>query len=79
MGEARSSGGCDLGRLASEVGWKHCDLIKRMEAKRVVQSDAYYAKQKAAVALQAKAAAAADLSKVLPVLEAGGHALPKSA
>ena len=35
-----------LGKLASEVGWKHFDLIKRLEAARKVQSGAFYAKKK---------------------------------
>lgn len=93
-----------LGRLASETGWKHFDLIKvraqrpgvvldvacvavasvgrecragatrlspplhgcpsfppqRLEAKRKVKAEAFYAKKKATNALRAKAAASVD-------------------
>ena len=37
-----------LGRLAAEVGWKHLDLIKRLEAKRKTESEAFYIKKKEA-------------------------------
>ncbi len=33
---------CNLGELAKEIGWKHFDLVKRLEAKRKVSSEAYY-------------------------------------
>ena len=57
---------CVLGELASKVGWKHADLIKRLEAKRKTTSAAYYATKKTLVQVKAKAAAnvAADLQKV---------------
>lgn len=51
-----------LGELAHEIGWKHWDLIKRLEAQRKVASEAYYAKKKEAlrrVAAAKKAVAAA--------------------
>ena len=44
----------NLGRMASEVGWKHWDTVKELEAKRKVKSEAYWAKKK-------------DLIKVLSV------------
>eukprot|EP00937_MAST-01D_sp_MAST-1D-sp2_P003687 g3687.t1 len=47
-----------IGQLCSDKGWKHADLIKRLEAKRVEGSNAYYEKKKAAT--QAKDKAAAD-------------------
>ena len=34
-----------LGKLAAEVGWKHLDLIKRLEAKRLTDSAAFYKKK----------------------------------
>lgn len=34
-----------LGRLSSEVGWNHGDLVKRLEAKRKIKSEAYYKKK----------------------------------
>ena len=37
-----------LGKLAAEVGWKHLDLIKRLEAKRLTNSEAFHAKAKEA-------------------------------
>ena len=36
----------NLGRMASEVGWKHWDTVKELEAKRKVKSEAYWAKKK---------------------------------
>ena len=47
-----------LGRLASEVGWKHFDLIKRLEATRKAESGAFYAKKKEALKRLAAAKAA---------------------
>eukprot|EP00929_Paragymnodinium_shiwhaense_P095090 TRINITY_DN56055_c0_g1_i1.p1 TRINITY_DN56055_c0_g1~~TRINITY_DN56055_c0_g1_i1.p1 ORF type:complete len:181 (+),score=44.09 TRINITY_DN56055_c0_g1_i1:45-587(+) len=46
---------CVLGDLATKAGWKHQDLIKRLEDKRKVRSDAYYQKKKAAIAAKASA------------------------
>lgn len=63
----------NLGSLASEVGWKHLDLIKRLEAKRKVKSEAFYQRKKAAVKVLTKATAEADLSAVNPTLEQYGH------
>jgi large subunit ribosomal protein L13Ae len=38
---------CDLGRLMSECGWKHKDLVAKLEAKRMYKSAAFWtAKQK---------------------------------
>ena len=36
----------NMGRMASEVGWKHWDTVKELEAKRKVKSEAYWAKKK---------------------------------
>lgn len=47
---------CSIGRLSSEVGWKHGDLVEKLEAKRKVKSEAFYQKKKALVAAKAKAA-----------------------
>merc|ERR1711979_80951 len=38
---------CMLGDLATKVGWKQHDIIKRLNAKRVVKSKAYFAKKQA--------------------------------
>merc|ERR1719322_1395245 len=50
---------CKLGDLSHEVGWKHQDLINRLETARKVKSSAYFKKTRAAkVALSKKKAAA---------------------
>lgn len=64
---------CVLGRLASEVGWKHRELVARLESQRKVKSEAFYQQKKALRALKAKAEKEADLSAVAPVLEQYGH------
>ena len=38
---------CVLGDMASRVGWKHDELVKRLEDKRRVRSAAYYEKKMA--------------------------------
>jgi large subunit ribosomal protein L13Ae len=43
-----------LGQLCKEVGWKHYDLIQRLEAARKAKSDAFYAKKKEAIKRLAK-------------------------
>lgn len=62
-----------LKTLASEVGWKHKDLIDRLENKRKLEAQAFYEKKKAAGAQKRAAAAAADLSAVEPVLAEMGY------
>eukprot|EP00741_Cyanophora_paradoxa_P004306 tig00000792_g4180.t1 len=49
---------CVLGRLATEVGWRHSDLVTRLEEKRKTKSAAFYARKKTLVNLRAKAATA---------------------
>lgn len=63
---------CVLGELAKEVGWGYTDLVERLETQRKIKEQAYYAEKKALVAQKAKAAAAADLSAVQPVLSSFG-------
>jgi hypothetical protein len=36
----------NLGRMASEVGWKHWDAVKTLEEKRKTKGAAYWAKKK---------------------------------
>jgi len=48
---------CVIGDLATANGWKHYDLIKRLEAKRKVRSNEFYTKKKEAAAARAKAIA----------------------
>merc|ERR1712232_12324 len=62
-----------LGELADSVGWKHKELVDRLEAKRKVKAEAFYQKKKAASALKEKATKEADLSAVSAVLEAAGY------
>ena len=38
---------CHLGELATQLGWTHAELIKRLEAERKVNSAAFYAEKKA--------------------------------
>ena len=64
---------CVLKDLSHSVGWKHKDLIERLENKRKIKSGAFYAKKKAAAALRAKAAAATDLGAVAETLAQYGH------
>ena len=61
-----------LGDLADSIGWKHQDLLKTLEAKRKIKSQAFYLKKKAAKIVRDKAEASADLSKVTPILAAAG-------
>ncbi|KAG2777265.1 hypothetical protein JG687_00010333 [Phytophthora cactorum] len=66
-----------LGDLASEVGWRHSELVKRLEAKRLLKSDAFYKKkvaQKKRLA-EAEAKVLADNSELKPTLAKYGHAL----
>ncbi|KAL7519317.1 hypothetical protein ACHAWF_000571 [Thalassiosira exigua] len=63
------------GDLASSVGWKHKELVDRLEDKRRAKAEVYFQKKKAAAALKDKveAAAAGDLAKVNEVLSAAGY------
>lgn len=45
----------NLGRLASEFGWKYAGLIRKMEAERKIDSAADYAKKKENIKLRNKA------------------------
>ncbi|CAI5723321.1 unnamed protein product [Hyaloperonospora brassicae] len=66
-----------LGNLASEVGWRHAELVKRLEAKRVVKSDAFYKKKVAQQKrlAEAEAKVLTDNSELKPTLAMYGHAL----
>lgn len=56
---------CRLGDMASRIGWKHDELVKRLEEKRRVRSQAYHQKkvEQESVYTAAKAAALKQLSK----------------
>lgn len=64
-----------LGDLAHAVGWKHRDLLKRLEAKRKADAKDFYEKKKEKAALRRKAEAAvsSELAKVNQVLAASGY------
>merc|ERR1712032_1404920 len=51
---------CTLERLAQEVGWKHGETLKELEAKRLTAAAEHYKEKKAALALKAKAVATAS-------------------
>ena len=57
-----------LGELSSEVGWKHKELIARLESKRKVRSEAYYQRKKEGAKMLTQAKKEVDLSAVMPVL-----------
>jgi len=51
---------CVLGRLSAEVGWKHKDVVAKLESKRKVRAAAWYKRKLALEALRKKAAAVVD-------------------
>merc|ERR1712232_296243 len=65
----------NMGELANSVGWKHKELVDKLEDKRRAKADVYFQKKKAAGALKAKAeeAAAGDLAKINETLAAAGY------
>ena len=64
-----------LADLSDAVGWKHKELVERLEEKRKVKAEAYYQKKLAKEALQQKAleASSGDLAKVNEVLTGAGY------
>jgi len=64
-----------IGDLAHAVGWKHRDLLKRLEAKRKADAKDFYEKKKEKATLRRKAeeAVAGELAKVNEVLAASGY------
>jgi len=50
-----------LGRLASESGWKHAELVVKLEQNRIVKAQEFYMEKKAKAVIKAKAEKAADL------------------
>lgn len=64
-----------MGDLANNVGWKHKELVDRLEDKRRAKSEVYYQKKKSNAALKEKAeeTAAGDLAEINEVLSAAGY------
>jgi len=64
-----------IGDLAHSVGWKHKELLGRLEDKRKADAKEFYnkKKEKAALRKKAEAAAAGELAKVNQVLAASGY------
>lgn len=55
-----------LGEMAAQSGWKHADLIKKLEAQRIAKSQEYYVEKKANAVKKAKAeAACGDINATL--------------
>merc|ERR1719231_584700 len=54
---------CRLGELSSRVGWKHADLVNRLETQRKVKSAAYHGKKKIATKARQAAVKTAKVSK----------------
>mmetsp|Transcript_39510 Transcript_39510/g.79785 ORF Transcript_39510/g.79785 Transcript_39510/m.79785 type:complete len:226 (-) Transcript_39510:235-912(-) len=68
-----------LGRLASECGWKHSELITKLEAARAAKGAAYYATKKEESKLKAKALASADVSALNTTLAGFGYYIEPTA
>lgn len=64
-----------VGELAHSVGWKHKELLGRLEAKRKAEAKEFFEAKKAKQALRQKAeeACAGELAKVNEVLAAAGY------
>jgi large subunit ribosomal protein L13Ae len=62
-----------LGRISSEAGWKHAELITKLEADRIAKGAAYYATKKEENKLKAKAEAQVDCSSLNAVLAGFGY------
>ena len=64
-----------IGTLADSIGWKHKELLGRLEAKRKAESKEFYEQKKAKQELRKKAeeACAGELAKVNEVLAAAGY------
>merc|ERR1719164_230367 len=54
---------CRLGELSSQVGWKHADLVNRLETQRKVKSAAYHGKKKVATKTRQAAVKKAKVAK----------------
>merc|ERR1719206_163331 len=64
-----------IGTLADSIGWKHKDLLERLESKRKADAKEFFEQKNAKSALRRKAeeACAGELTKVNEVLAASGY------
>jgi len=62
-----------LSDLSHAYGWKHKELLKKLEDKRKVEAEAFYQKKKAQLALKRQAINEADLSEVNAELATYGY------
>merc|ERR1712008_4525 len=64
-----------IGTLADSIGWKHKDLLERLESKRKADGKEFYEQKKAKNALRKKAEeeCAGELAKVNEVLASSGY------
>jgi large subunit ribosomal protein L13Ae len=62
-----------LGRISTEAGWKHGELIQKLEAARIAKGAAYYAAKKEDNKLKAKAEGMVDCSSLNSVLQGFGY------
>ena len=52
-----------FGDLSTHVGWKHQDLVERLEPQRRVKSGSYFLKKKASMKARREAVKGAKVSK----------------
>mmetsp|Transcript_9852 Transcript_9852/g.30057 ORF Transcript_9852/g.30057 Transcript_9852/m.30057 type:complete len:199 (+) Transcript_9852:147-743(+) len=64
---------CRLGRLSSEMGWKHEGVLSKLEDKRKTRSVAFYQRKKALKKLKNQATESADLGSVKEELAQLGY------
>eukprot|EP00747_Dinoflagellata_sp_TGD_P161551 gnl/TRDRNA2_/TRDRNA2_178116_c1_seq1.p2 gnl/TRDRNA2_/TRDRNA2_178116_c1~~gnl/TRDRNA2_/TRDRNA2_178116_c1_seq1.p2 ORF type:complete len:222 (-),score=57.93 gnl/TRDRNA2_/TRDRNA2_178116_c1_seq1:106-711(-) len=66
---------CRLGQLSKENGWKHTELIDRLEKARKVKSTAFFEKKKSAAKARSAAVSKVKVSKDdQAILEKAGYA-----
>ena len=60
-----------LGDLSTEMGWQHDELITKLETKRKAKSAVFHARQKALIALKAKAVASVNKGDAFKLAQFG--------
>merc|ERR1711965_980910 len=68
-----------LGRLASESGWKHAELVVKLEQNRIVKAQEFYVEKKAKAVIKAKAEKSADLGDINSKLAEYGYYIEPTA